>query len=224
MRITQASSTAGVIVSAPSVTEASPLPVLRVRPWADPVVDELGFDIRSPYVERFWLGILGPSTTFLLRRLAAEFDRAPDGFDLDLAEVATGLGLAARGGRNSPFLRALDRPTKFGLARRHADTYDLRRRLPPLNLAQVTRLPESLRAEHAAWQAATSSPSSPAAQQRRARRLALGLLAAGESMEMVESELHRAHLHPAVAHQAVRWANAHLELDAVTDVDRDDAA
>ena len=37
--------------------------VLQVRPWSDDVVDELGFDPRSSYVEDYWLGILGPSST-----------------------------------------------------------------------------------------------------------------------------------------------------------------
>ncbi len=31
--------------------------VLQVRPWSDDVVDELGFDPRSSYVEDYWLGI-----------------------------------------------------------------------------------------------------------------------------------------------------------------------
>src|ERR1700760_1340187 len=39
-----------------------------IRPWADEVIDQVGFDPRTPYVERFWLGILGPSTVWLLRR------------------------------------------------------------------------------------------------------------------------------------------------------------
>ncbi len=34
--------------------------VLRIRPWSDDVVDKLGFDPRSSYVEDFWLGILAP--------------------------------------------------------------------------------------------------------------------------------------------------------------------
>ena len=41
------------------------------EPWPDDVIDALGFDPRSPYVERFWLGVIGPSTTWLLRRIAA---------------------------------------------------------------------------------------------------------------------------------------------------------
>ena len=45
---------------------------LTIRPWPDEVIDRLGFDPRSPYVERFWLGVLGPSTTWLMRRFAAD--------------------------------------------------------------------------------------------------------------------------------------------------------
>lgn len=35
---------------------------VTVRPWADEVLDRVGFDPRSAYVERFWLGVIGPST------------------------------------------------------------------------------------------------------------------------------------------------------------------
>ena len=41
---------------------------LPIRPWPDPLIEALGFDPRSAYVEQYWLGILGPSTTWLLRR------------------------------------------------------------------------------------------------------------------------------------------------------------
>jgi hypothetical protein len=65
--------------------------VLPIRPWADGVIDALGHDPRSAYVERFWLGILGPSTTWLLRHMAARLDASPEGFDLDLAATAQAL-------------------------------------------------------------------------------------------------------------------------------------
>ena len=38
----------------------SDTPSLFVAPWPDPVIDQVGHDPRSVYVERFWLGILGP--------------------------------------------------------------------------------------------------------------------------------------------------------------------
>jgi hypothetical protein len=36
--------------------------VIRIVGWPDPVIDRLGYDPRSLYVETFWLGILGPTT------------------------------------------------------------------------------------------------------------------------------------------------------------------
>src|SRR5919205_4035017 len=72
------------------------LETMAVRPWPDPVIDALGHDPRSPYVERFWLPVLGPSTTWLLRLLAAELEVNPAGFELDLAEAAHVLGLGNR--------------------------------------------------------------------------------------------------------------------------------
>lgn len=203
----------------------SPIPqALHVAPWHDPVVDELGFDLRSHYVERFWLGVLGPSTTFLLRRVAVGFDTRPDGFDLDLADTAGALGLAARGGRNSPFARAVVRSTKFGLARLDGERYEVRRRVPPLNLGQLARLPEPVRAEHDAWQATLVDRQGVAEHQRQARRLAAGLLAAGEPVDAVEGHLHRARFHPAVAYEALRWARHRAEDHDPTRADGLDAA
>ena len=43
------------------------LDTLTIRSWPDEVIDLLGHHPCSTYVENFWLGVLGPSTTFLLR-------------------------------------------------------------------------------------------------------------------------------------------------------------
>ena len=45
--------------------------IVRITPWIDPVVDRRGHDPRSSYVEQFWLGTLGPTATWLVRRLVA---------------------------------------------------------------------------------------------------------------------------------------------------------
>lgn len=42
---------------------ALPIDVLHVAPWPDPVLEVTGHDPRSSYVERFWLALLGPSTS-----------------------------------------------------------------------------------------------------------------------------------------------------------------
>jgi hypothetical protein len=126
---------------------------LHVRPWDDPLVEQLGYDPRSPYVERYWTGILGPSATLLIRRLANSLEESPDGFDLDAVAWALELGLGVRGGKNGPFWRALDRTARFGATQRNGATLVVRRKLPPLNLRQVERLPLHLQQAHRAWTA-----------------------------------------------------------------------
>ncbi len=84
-------------MSAPSVPAGTAAGPLTIRPWPDDVIDSLGHDPRSHYVETYWLGILGPSTTWLLRRLVAGLDVNPEGFELDLADTARCLGLGDKG-------------------------------------------------------------------------------------------------------------------------------
>src|SRR3989442_11314960 len=81
-----------------SIALAPALDTLTVRPWPDDVIDALGHDPRSAYVEQFWLGILGPSTTWLLRRLATGLEAEPAGFALPLADTARALGLGNQNG------------------------------------------------------------------------------------------------------------------------------
>ena len=182
---------------------------LMVRPWADDVIDSLGFDPRAPYVERFWLGVLGPSTTWLLRRVAAGFDQHPDGFDMSLGETAQALGLGDRGGRHSPFLRTVNRMIQFELARVEAagaGELAVRRRLPPLNRRQTARLSPTLQAAHERWQAEQLKESPGEAQRRRGRQLALSLLELGEDIEEAEHQLLRWRYHPSVVREALSWA------------------
>lgn len=179
---------------------------LTIKPWPDPVIDQVGHDPRSAYVERFWLGVLGPSTTWLLRRMAAGLERSPAGFDLPLADTARSLGLGSDG-RHSPFIRALGRVCQFELGQpQDAGVLAVRRKLPPLSRRQLQRLPESLQAEHEAWQSADRRTPDFERLQRRARRLALSLVELGEDLEQTERQLHRWRFHPALACEAARWA------------------
>jgi hypothetical protein len=184
---------------------------LTIRPWPDDVIDSLGFDPRAPYVERFWLGVLGPSTTWLLRRIAAGFDQDPEGFDMSLGETAQALGLGDRGGRHSPFLRTVNRMIQFDLAQvvaPGAGELAVRRRLPPLNRRQTARLSPSLQAAHANWQAEQLKELPAEAQRRRGRQLALSLLELGEDLEEAERQLLRWRYHPSIVQESVRWAAA----------------
>lgn len=196
---------------------------LWVQPWPDPVVERLGHDPRSAYVEQYWLGVLGPSTTWLLRRLATLLDTRPDGFELPLRETARTLGLGMRDGRHSPFVRAIDRACQFGLCRRvDATTLQVRRRIPPVTQGQLKRLPPSVQAAHDALQRAQLR-NTETANELKARRLALTLLEIGEDLDAAERQLVAWRVDPPVAQEAMRWAHTR-HRDALVAAGGPDAA
>ena len=167
--------------------EAAPAAVyLTVVPWPDPVICRRGYDPRSAYVERFWLGVLGPSATWLMRRLARGLDEKPDGFRINLADTGKALGLGEGTGRNSAVVRTIERACQFGVAQQHGrDSLAVRCHFAPLTRRQLARLPASLQAAHDRWIA-----ESPDAEQlRRAVTTAVGLLEHGEDPWTVERHL-----------------------------------
>ncbi len=138
-------------IDEPQSPSTVPTTRIVVHPWLDPVVDDTGHDPRSRYVELFWLGVLGPTATWLLRRLVAGFEQHPDGYELDLEETARSMGLGYVSGRTGPFHRAIQRCVMFGVAHRVPDGLAVRRRVPTLSGHHVRRMPESLRLDHHEW-------------------------------------------------------------------------
>jgi hypothetical protein len=180
---------------------------IHVEAWDDPVGEAIGVDPRSAYVEKFWLPFLGPSTTWLLRYLAASLERQPEGCELDVGVTARALGLGERQGRNSPFIRCVARAVDYQMvALRGPTRLGLRRRLPPLSSRLAARLPEPLAREHAGLLARHERAISLDALTVRGRQLALSLLELGESVTEAERQLLRWRFDPALARRCARWA------------------
>ncbi|NLV55081.1 MAG: hypothetical protein GXY13_05670 [Acidimicrobiales bacterium] len=183
-------------------------PTLTIEPWTDPVVDSLGHAPRSTYVERFWLPVLGPSTTWLVRLIDARIEAAGGPIELDLTATSAAMGLGRGKGRHSPIVRALHRTRQFGLSRPGFDAaLAVRRTIPPLTRSQADRLPVALRAEHRRWCEVERDAGTLDAQRRRARRVAIALADLGEDIPSTEQRLHRFGIHPAVAREAAVWAH-----------------
>ncbi|MGH9246355.1 MAG: hypothetical protein ACRD29_18990 [Acidimicrobiales bacterium] len=184
---------------------------LVVRPWPDSVIDQIGHDPRSSYVERFWLPVIGPSATWFLRRVAGGLDHEPDGFELPIDETALALGLAAKDGRQSPFRRIILRCCQFRLT--HVDDVAgellVRRKLPPLTRNQIARLPESLQAAHQRYAEQQLRRPDDTTLRSRAQRLAFTLFELGEDRAAAEQQLVRWRFHPAIAADVVAWAYDH---------------
>jgi len=158
---------------------------ITIRPWLDPVVDDDGFDPRSRYVEVFWLGVLGPTATWLVRRLVAGLERSPEGYELDLHATARAMGLSYTNGRSSPFSKALQRCVMFGLAHPIDGGLAVRRRIPPISFRHLRRMPDSVQADHAAW----LRTSIGAEELTRAHRLAAAMLDVGDDPSEIEHHL-----------------------------------
>lgn len=114
----------------------------------NPAIDALAFDSRSPYVETYWLAVLGPSAVLALRRVADWLEDCPSGIEISLEEFARTLGLGQGTGRHAAIVRTLDRLTRFGMASIVGDRYAVRPALPALSARYLRRLPRYLADRH----------------------------------------------------------------------------
>ena len=137
---------------------------LNVVAWHDPVVETHGHLTTGDYVEWFWLPILGPTATWIVRRLAA-YAISDVSTVIDLADLAASLGVTWQPGHDGPFSRALTRCVMFGACAPLADTEPMvlavRRTMPQLPARHLARLPSSLREAHREWEEALRLARSP---------------------------------------------------------------
>ena len=122
--------------------------VIAVVPW-DEVSGHPAYDPRDSYVEHYWLPVIGPTCTLLLRRCAEVFESYFTGFDMNCVEMSRAMGLG-NPGRWAPFARAVHRLDLFGFAQPlgsvgTVDRLRVRRTVPVLSSRQVASLPITLR-------------------------------------------------------------------------------
>lgn len=178
---------------------------LTVRRWPDPVLDVEGFDARSEYVERFWLPILGPTSTWLLRRLFRGLDGRPEGFRLDCEQTSRAIGLGGGLGRSAPLARSIDRLVQFNAVRwLSVDELSVRTRLPWLSPRQLARVSPVVRQAHQNWAAERAAPG----RAERAFALAGALLSLGDAPGDVDRQLNSWGFDPALAQSAADAALA----------------
>lgn len=146
---------------------------LRLSSWR--IVGTTGHAADSPYVERFWLPILGPSTTLLIRHLDRKLTEAGEQIDVDLCDIGHSLGLGERVGRHAPLLRSFRRAADYDMVMAATNTHPeedvtpavqillVRRSFPPLSSRLVARLAPALAREHYASCASSAVAISSAA-------------------------------------------------------------
>lgn len=132
----------------PAAEIESPL-IFPVRRWNDPLVEQLGFPVRDPYLETVWLPVVGPSVCCTMRLLGAWVTASPTGVDVNLCELAEALGLGQRlDSKHAPIRRTLTRMIRFGLADWTGTALHIRTVVPPVAQRHLDRLSPRLQRLH----------------------------------------------------------------------------
>ena len=124
-------------------------PVVPVTRWVDPTVDRIGFPVLDPYVELAWLPVIGPSATWMLRRLDSWLPNPSSRVEIDLSELGQMLGLGSSVSPWSSVQRTMGRLVRFGLAD-WSGVLRVRGSVPPLSSRHLERMPEWVREAHVA--------------------------------------------------------------------------
>lgn len=128
------------------LVEHDPLTVVVLH---DTVIDAVGYDAGDPYVETYWLPIIGPSALWALRRLTGWLTIQPSGVTVPIAALGAELGLGHQVARSSSAVRTLARLVGFDLAAiTPDDTLAVRMVLPPLPRRLSLRLPAHMLPAH----------------------------------------------------------------------------
>lgn len=110
--------------------------------WGLPV-----FPVQHQYVEMLWLPVIGPSTTWLLRRLGGWALTCPEGLTVVLPELSESLGLGWSSGATSSVQRSMRRLIRFGLAR-WSDAFEVAMTVPAVSERQLARMSSGLVRAH----------------------------------------------------------------------------
>lgn len=192
---------------APGAVLPDRLGVLRWPGDSSPL--EIVHDPRSAYVETFWLPVLGPSTTVLLRRLAERLDDEPDGFEVDPVDLNREIGLGSRLSKRGGLARTFERAERFGTVSLHGDVMWVKSGLPTVPKRALRRISPRLARLHGQW---SIDPVTDGAARRtelvRAAHLARTLLSLGESRHTTEAQLRAWQFDSAIAWHALQWADA----------------
>ncbi len=132
--------------------------VVKVLPWTDGVIDNIGHDPDSLYVELFWLPIIGPSCLWLLKRLGMWLAKNPKGYEIELKLLAKEIGLIGGNGTGQPLKRSMSRCTDFGIIHMGPNNcMFVRNKFPELPPRLVSRLSYRLKIAHEKFSGVSSN-------------------------------------------------------------------
>lgn len=161
------------------------------------------FLANDPYINTFWLPILGPTATLLLNHLMSSALCEYDEFVMDLAELSSTIGVGNREGNSSPIVKNLKRLCDFGLISKYQERYYIPTNIEPMCENHLRKLNTKLQCEHSAW--LNNLNQNPLLTQRqKARFVYISLTLKSINQNKIQTALSRTGLHPSIIGEAIK--------------------
>ncbi|MFM8870428.1 MAG: hypothetical protein ACKOFD_02480 [Actinomycetota bacterium] len=143
--------------------------LITVAPWRQASITRSCPLAECRYLEQFWLGILGPTATWLARHLSrlvmaqSEVNTSHVGITVDISELGARLGVSTQPLHDSVLSRAINRLIMFNFAAPSGSdesVLEMRTTAPRVSDRLVARMHPSLRDAHWQWvsQSVTGEP------------------------------------------------------------------
>jgi len=166
----------------------------------------------DPYVETFWLKVLGPTATLLTNYLSMNSITNRNAFKADLSELSFELGTGVRSGKQSPVSKQLKRLVQNEIIFQISENeFLVPKCISPMKVMQLSKLDNQNRIRHEVWmQRLNISPLST--QRKRMKSLLCRLDLTGADKQSVANAISSCGLHPSIIGEAI--AHTSLQMGA----------
>lgn len=157
----------------------------------------------DPYIETFWLPVLGPTATWLMNELCFQALTSSGSFTIPTHEMSLRVGTGSREGTSSPVVKQLSRLCQAHVVYRYSQSeYLVPRTIEPVKKPLILKLSDEQLARHEKWMDRLQT--SPAeTQKKRVRALVTRLEMMGSSEATISTALLSTGLHPSIIGQAI---------------------
>ena len=157
----------------------------------------VSFLANDPYIDKFWLPILGPTAALLLHELMSKALIKNDPFHSTIGELSTCIGVGNREGNASPIAKNLKRLCDFGLISKYNELFYVPTNIEQMPEDKLRKLSYTLQSDHKRWIYCLSEDALATQRQKASFLFASLTLKLTETHEILKA-LSRSGLHPSI--------------------------
>jgi len=164
----------------------------------------------DPYIETFWLKVLGPTATLLTNYLTMNSMTNKGAFKAELSDLSFELGTGARSGKQSPVSKQLKRLVQNEIIFQISDNeFLVPKCISPMSGMQLSKLDIRNRNCHEVWiHRLNISPLST--QRKRMKSLLCRLDLIGVERQAIENAISSCGLHPSIIGEAITYTSLQM--------------